>query len=288
MRVKQIKDFKKDQVGQVNPPKYEKCEDMSNLTYLNDASVLHNLKQRYYNKLIYVSISSMYALISPTFENIWCNIYLILLQTYSGLFCIAINPYKRFPVYTTRCAKLYRGKRRTEVPPHVFAISDGAYVNMLTSKLKSLGMKIYLWECRRFFVTSATWGHPCYFIFVLSICLAVLFHSLSHHLLILFLPLSISVCCNSFSAWLIFHFFVHLLLTERRGQSIHSWIVLFWLIESDFNFSMIDLPESVRKLESKYCNTNEEFGKRYHHRSRSWLWIWVNFASSINDLSWNQ
>lgn len=51
----QTKDFKKDLVGQVNPPKYEKAEDMSNLTYLNDASVLYNLKQRYYHKLIYVS-----------------------------------------------------------------------------------------------------------------------------------------------------------------------------------------------------------------------------------------
>ncbi|XP_024881149.1 myosin heavy chain, muscle isoform X11 [Temnothorax curvispinosus] len=102
----ETKDFKKDQLQQVNPPKYEKAEDMSNLTYLNDASVLHNLKQRYYAKLIY---------------------------TYSGLFCVAINPYKRFPVYTHRCAKLYRGKRRSEVPPHIFAISDGAYVNMLTN-----------------------------------------------------------------------------------------------------------------------------------------------------------
>ncbi|KAI5697440.1 hypothetical protein M8J75_010288 [Diaphorina citri] len=102
-----VKDFKKEQVGQVNPPKYEKAEDMSNLTYLNDASVLYNLKQRYYHKLIY---------------------------TYSGLFCVAINPYKRYPVYTLRCAKLYRGKRRNEVPPHVFAVSDGAYVNMLTNK----------------------------------------------------------------------------------------------------------------------------------------------------------
>lgn len=53
----QCKDFKKDFVGQVNPPKYEKCEDMSNLTYLNDASVLHNLRQRYLHKLIYVSIA---------------------------------------------------------------------------------------------------------------------------------------------------------------------------------------------------------------------------------------
>ncbi|XP_070153024.1 myosin heavy chain, muscle isoform X5 [Polyergus mexicanus] len=102
----ETKDFKKDQLQQVNPPKYEKAEDMSNLTYLNDASVLHNLKQRYYAQLIY---------------------------TYSGLFCVAINPYKRFPVYTHRCAKLYRGKRRNEVPPHIFAISDGAYVNMLTN-----------------------------------------------------------------------------------------------------------------------------------------------------------
>ncbi|CAH1958775.1 unnamed protein product [Acanthoscelides obtectus] len=100
------KTFKKDNVYQVNPPKYEKVEDMADLTYLNDAAVLHNLKQRYYAKLIY---------------------------TYSGLFCVAINPYKRFPVYTNRCAKLYRGKRRNEVPPHIFAISDGAYVNMLTN-----------------------------------------------------------------------------------------------------------------------------------------------------------
>ncbi|XP_065353756.1 myosin heavy chain, muscle isoform X18 [Cloeon dipterum] len=101
------KSLKKELLQQVNPPKYEKAEDMSNLTYLNDASVLHNLKQRYYAQLIY---------------------------TYSGLFCVAINPYKRFPVYTNRCAKMYRGKRRNEVPPHIFAISDGAYVNMLTNR----------------------------------------------------------------------------------------------------------------------------------------------------------
>lgn len=51
----ETKDFKQELVGQVNPPKYEKCEDMSNLTYLNDASVLYNLAQRYYAQLIYVS-----------------------------------------------------------------------------------------------------------------------------------------------------------------------------------------------------------------------------------------
>ncbi|XP_043189557.1 myosin heavy chain, muscle-like isoform X28 [Amphibalanus amphitrite] len=100
------KSIKKEQVQQVNPPKYEKCEDMSNLTYLNDASVLHNLKQRYFIKLIY---------------------------TYSGLFCVAINPYKRFPIYTNRAIAIYKGKRRNEVPPHIFAISDGAYTDMMNN-----------------------------------------------------------------------------------------------------------------------------------------------------------
>ncbi|XP_037571709.1 myosin heavy chain, muscle-like isoform X15 [Dermacentor silvarum] len=98
---------KKDILQQVNPPKYEKCDDMSNMTYLNDASVLHNLKERYYANLIY---------------------------TYSGLFCVAINPYKRFPIYTKRVVDIYKGRRRTEVPPHVFAVSDGAYMDMLANR----------------------------------------------------------------------------------------------------------------------------------------------------------
>jgi myosin heavy subunit len=40
---------------QVNPPKMEKFDDVSNMTYLNEASVLWNLKARYVAKLIYVS-----------------------------------------------------------------------------------------------------------------------------------------------------------------------------------------------------------------------------------------
>ena len=101
------KTAKSDLIAQVNPPKFEKCEDMSNLTFLNEASVLWNLKARYQAKLIY---------------------------TYSGLFCVVVNPYKRFPIYTPTTVKLYLGKRRNEVPPHLFAISDGAYRAMLSSK----------------------------------------------------------------------------------------------------------------------------------------------------------
>lgn len=49
--------MKKDDIQQMNPPKYEKIDDMANMTYLNEASVLHNLRSRYKSMLIYVSIT---------------------------------------------------------------------------------------------------------------------------------------------------------------------------------------------------------------------------------------
>ena len=68
-----VKVFKKDQVQQVNPPKFDCSDDMAGLTFLGDACVLWNSVVRYKNELIY---------------------------TYSGLFCIAINPYKvRFDLF---------------------------------------------------------------------------------------------------------------------------------------------------------------------------------------------
>lgn len=72
------------------------------------------------------------------------------MQTYSGLFCVAINPYKRYPIYTNRVIQIYKGRRRNEVPPHIFAISDGAYSDMLTSKFLKYyyGKKMYPLSCR--------------------------------------------------------------------------------------------------------------------------------------------
>lgn len=48
--------LKAELVQEMNPPKFEKTEDMSNLTFLNDASVLHNLRARYSSMLIYVCV----------------------------------------------------------------------------------------------------------------------------------------------------------------------------------------------------------------------------------------
>ncbi|NXW38533.1 MYH1B protein, partial [Phaetusa simplex] len=55
-------------------------------------------------------------------------------QTYSGLFCVTVNPYKWLPVYNPEVVLAYRGKKRQEAPPHIFSISDNAYQSMLTSE----------------------------------------------------------------------------------------------------------------------------------------------------------
>jgi len=89
----------KAEVFDCNPPKFEKEEDMSNLSVLNKGCVLHNLRIRYKVLQIY---------------------------TYSGLFCICINPYKWLMVYTDIMRTFYRNKRRNEAPPHLYAIADGA------------------------------------------------------------------------------------------------------------------------------------------------------------------
>uniref|UniRef100_A0AAQ4Q837 Myosin-9 n=1 Tax=Gasterosteus aculeatus aculeatus TaxID=481459 RepID=A0AAQ4Q837_GASAC len=97
----------KDDIQKMNPPKFSKVEDMAELTCLNEASVLHNLKERYYSGLIY---------------------------TYSGLFCVVVNPYKYLPIYSEDIVNMYKGKKRHEMPPHIYAITDTAYRSMMQDR----------------------------------------------------------------------------------------------------------------------------------------------------------
>lgn len=112
----------RDDVQKMNPPKFEKVEDMAELACLNEASVLHNLRTRYYSGLIYVSNLPVQKIYPVTCTHT---------QTYSGLFCVVVNPYKWLPIYSDKVVEMYKGKKRHEMPPHVYAIADAAYRNML-------------------------------------------------------------------------------------------------------------------------------------------------------------
>ncbi|XP_030263108.1 myosin heavy chain, skeletal muscle, adult-like [Sparus aurata] len=96
-----------DDIRPMNPPKFDKIEDMALLTHLHEPAVLFNLKERYAAWMIY---------------------------TYSGLFCVTVNPYKWLPVYNPEVVAGYRGKKRQEAPPHIFSISDNGYQFMLTDR----------------------------------------------------------------------------------------------------------------------------------------------------------
>jgi myosin heavy subunit len=45
----------------MNPPKYEKTDDMADLTFLNDATVLHNLRERFVKWFIYVTKNNYFT-----------------------------------------------------------------------------------------------------------------------------------------------------------------------------------------------------------------------------------
>ncbi|TDG97145.1 hypothetical protein EPR50_G00222760 [Perca flavescens] len=98
---------KEEDIHPQNPPKFDKIEDMAMFTFLHEPAVLFNLKERYAAWMIY---------------------------TYSGLFCVTVNPYKRLPVYEQEVVNAYRGKKRSEAPPHIYSISDNAYQYMLSDR----------------------------------------------------------------------------------------------------------------------------------------------------------
>jgi hypothetical protein len=84
--------------------------------------------------MIYVSAFRLLCIIylSVKTRSKWHMFWLF--QTYSGLFCVTVNPYKWLPVYNPEVVAAYRGKKRQEAPPHIFSISDNAYQFMLTGE----------------------------------------------------------------------------------------------------------------------------------------------------------
>ena len=78
----------------------EGVNDMCELNYLHEPSILDNLHRRFQVDMPY---------------------------TYTGNICIAINPYQWLPLYTDSLQELHIEHFRHELPPHVYAASSSAY-----------------------------------------------------------------------------------------------------------------------------------------------------------------
>lgn len=51
---------------------------------------------------------------------------------------MVINPYKNLPIYSEEIVDMYKGKKRHEMPPHIYAITDTAYRSMMQGEWPSL------------------------------------------------------------------------------------------------------------------------------------------------------
>lgn len=101
------KEIKKEDSLKTNPKKFDGIEDLSALSNLNEATVLHNLKKRYDQQLIY---------------------------TYSGLFLVTMNPFKDLGIYSQKYLEKYSNSKKNELPPHIFAVANEAYTSMLLNR----------------------------------------------------------------------------------------------------------------------------------------------------------
>ncbi|XP_027353787.1 myosin-2-like isoform X2 [Abrus precatorius] len=89
-----------------NPDILEGVDDLIKLGYLNEPSVLHNLKSRYSRGMIYSK---------------------------AGPVLIALNPFKDLQIYGNDYVSAYR--QRSVDSPHVYAMADAAYNNMIRDEV---------------------------------------------------------------------------------------------------------------------------------------------------------
>ncbi|KAL2633393.1 hypothetical protein R1flu_004872 [Riccia fluitans] len=88
-----------------NPDILEGVDDLVQLSYLNEPAVLHNLQFRYAQDKIY---------------------------TKAGPVLIAVNPFKKVPIYTAELVYAYRQpKAESTLGPHVYVTADCAYGTMV-------------------------------------------------------------------------------------------------------------------------------------------------------------
>jgi myosin-9 len=88
--------------------KQQDCADLCNLPDLNEKTMLAALKKRFQDGQIYTYVNSI---------------------------LIAMNPFRFLPIYNPKHMKMYERCKLSDLPPHIFAIADGAYQSMLQQKV---------------------------------------------------------------------------------------------------------------------------------------------------------
>ncbi|NXG00094.1 MYO1F protein, partial [Sakesphorus luctuosus] len=79
-------------------------DDMVLLSKISEEAIVENLKKRFMDDFIF---------------------------TYIGPVLISVNPFKQMPYFTDREVELYQGAAQYENPPHIYALTDNMYRNML-------------------------------------------------------------------------------------------------------------------------------------------------------------
>uniref|UniRef100_H0VAA0 Unconventional myosin-XVIIIa n=1 Tax=Cavia porcellus TaxID=10141 RepID=H0VAA0_CAVPO len=102
-----ILDVDEDDVEKANAPSCDRLEDLASLVYLNEPSVLHTLRQRYGASL---------------------------LHTYAGPSLLVLSPRGAPSVYSEKVMHMFKGCRREDMAPHIYAVAQTAYRAMLMSR----------------------------------------------------------------------------------------------------------------------------------------------------------
>uniref|UniRef100_A0A4X1TWD2 Unconventional myosin-XVIIIa n=1 Tax=Sus scrofa TaxID=9823 RepID=A0A4X1TWD2_PIG len=102
-----ILDVDEDDVEKANAPPCDRLEDLASLVYLNESSVLHTLRQRYGASL---------------------------LHTYAGPSLLVLSPRGAPAVYSEKVMHMFKGCRREDMAPHIYAVAQTAYRAMLMSR----------------------------------------------------------------------------------------------------------------------------------------------------------
>uniref|UniRef100_A0A8C9UP24 Unconventional myosin-XVIIIa n=1 Tax=Spermophilus dauricus TaxID=99837 RepID=A0A8C9UP24_SPEDA len=102
-----ILDVDEDDIEKANAPSCDRLEDMASLVYLNESSVLHTLRQRYGASL---------------------------LHTYAGPSLLVLSPRGAPAVYSEKVMHMFKGCRREDMAPHIYAVAQTAYRAMLMSR----------------------------------------------------------------------------------------------------------------------------------------------------------